>query len=245
VLVQAGSSTDGRAFAARNAEAVFTAHQTYERAAAFYADLKAQAAGAGRDPRSVKILPGIVPVLGATEAEAQALERELDELRVPEYGLAQLAEVLEVPVDALELDGPLPAEVLLGRQLEGAQSRADLIVDVAVREGLTVRRLLSRLGGGRGHFTLVGTPERVADTIERWFRGGAADGFNVMAPVLPSGLADFAHHVLPLLRRRGLWRDDYRGTTLREHYGLERPPNCYDAEPEAVRPDAEPAGVPA
>jgi len=162
---------------------------------------------------------------------------------VPEYGLAQLSEVLEVPVDVLELDGPLPAEVLRGRQLEGAQSRADLIVDVAVREGLTVRQILSRLGGGRGHFTVVGTPEQVADTIESWFRGGAADGFNVMAPVLPAGLRDFADHVLPLLRRRGIWRDDYRGTTLREHYGLERPPNHYDAEPASAEREA--AGVPA
>jgi FMN-dependent oxidoreductase (nitrilotriacetate monooxygenase family) len=241
VLVQAGSSTDGRAFAARNAEAIFTAHQTHQRAAAFYDDIKSQAAGAGRDPRTVKILPGIVPVLGSTEAEARALERRLDELRVPEYGLAQLSEVLELPVDAFELDGPLPAEVLRGRQLEGAQSRADLIVDVAVREGLTVRQILSRLGGGRGHFTVVGTPEQVAGTIESWFRGGAADGFNVMAPVLPAGLQDFADHVLPLLRRRGLWRDDYRGTTLREHYGLERPPNRYDGEPAPA--DREPAGV--
>jgi FMN-dependent oxidoreductase (nitrilotriacetate monooxygenase family) len=241
VLVQAGSSADGRAFAARNAEAIFTAHQSFERAATFYDDVKAQAAGAGRDPRAVKILPGIVPVLGSTEAEARALERRLDELRVPEYGLAQPSEVLEVPVDALPLDGPLPAAVLQGRRLEGAQSRADLIVDVAVRESLTVRQILSRLGGGRGHFTLVGTPEQVADTIESWFRGGAADGFNVMAPVLPAGLQDFAGHVLPLLRRRGLWRDDYRGTTLREHYGLGRPPNRYDAEPAPA--EREPAAV--
>jgi FMN-dependent oxidoreductase (nitrilotriacetate monooxygenase family) len=227
VLVQAGSSTDGRAFAARNAEAIFTAHQTRERAAAFYADIKAQARAAGRDPDAVKILPGIVPVLGSSAAEARALAQQLDELRVPEYGLHQLAEVLEVPADTLALDARLPRDVLEREHREGAQSRADLVVELAVREDLTVRELLSRLGGGRGHFTLVGTPEQVADTIESWFTGGAADGFNVKAPVLPAGLEAFAAHVLPILKRRGLWQDDYRGTTLREHYGLERPPNRY------------------
>jgi alkanesulfonate monooxygenase SsuD/methylene tetrahydromethanopterin reductase-like flavin-dependent oxidoreductase (luciferase family) len=112
-------------------------------------------------------------------------------------------------------------------RLEGSQSRSDLIIDLAVRDNLTVRQILSRLGGGRGHFELAGTPDQVADTIIGWFSGGAADGFNIMAPALPSGLRAFIDQVLPILRRAGLFREDYEGTTLREHYGLEVPANQF------------------
>ena len=189
LLVQAGSSEDGKDFAARHAEAIFTAHQTYERAADFYGDIK-RGRAAGRDPDGVIVLPGIVPYIGSTEAEARALARQFDDLRVPEYGLLQLARVFELEPDDFELDAPLPDSVLARPRLEGTQSRADLIIEMAVRENLTVRQVLSRLGGGRGHFEFVGTPEQVADTIIRWFSGGAADGFNIMAPGLPSGLRD-------------------------------------------------------
>ncbi|GLW48651.1 monooxygenase [Streptomyces sp. NBRC 14336] len=227
LLVQAGSSEDGKDFAARHAEAIFTAHTTYERAAAFYADIKARTKAAGRDPNGVLVLPGIVPYIGSTEAEARALAKEFDDLRVPEYGLGQLAAVFETEPSAFELDGPLPDFILARPKLEGSQSRADLIIDLAVRENLTVRQVISRLGGGRGHFEVAGTPEQIADIIVDWFEGGAADGFNVMAPALPSGLAAFAEHVLPILRGKGLFREEYEGTTLREHYGLPVPPNRF------------------
>ena len=227
LLVQAGSSEDGKGFAARHAEAIFTAHQTYERAADFYGDIKARAKVAGRDPDGVLVLPGIVPIIGSTECEAQDLARELDELRVPEYGLWQLSNILEVDASEFELDSPLPAAVLARPHLEGAQSRADLIIELAHRESLTVRKILSRLGGGRGHFTFVGTPDQAVDTIVAWFEGGAADGFNIMAAALPSGLQTFIDHVLPILRRKGLFREDYAGTTLREHYGLPVPVNQF------------------
>jgi FMN-dependent oxidoreductase (nitrilotriacetate monooxygenase family) len=223
LLVQAGSSEDGKSFAARHAEAIFTAHQTYERAADFYSDIKARTKAAGRDPDGVLVLPGIVPILGSTEREARELARQLDELRVPEYGLWQLANVLETDSSAFELDKPLPDFVLARPKLEGAQSRADLIIELAQRENLTVREILSRLGGGRGHFTFIGTPDQVVDTIVAWFEGGAADGFNIMAAALPSGLETFIDHVLPILRRKGLFREDYTGATLREHYGLPMP----------------------
>ena len=236
LLVQAGSSPDGKDFAALYAEAVFTAQQTLPDAQAFYADLKARVRGAGRAPDLVKILPGIVPVLGGTEAEAQARAAELEEAIVPEYGLRQLSEVLEVPVEIFELDRELPAEIDDGRHLEGAQSRAQLIVSLARREHLTVRQLLGRLGGGRGHFTFVGTPEQVADLLELWFRNGAADGFNVMGPLLPAGLEAFVDHVIPLLQARGLFRTEYEGHTLREHYGVPRPENRFSAQiPTPVR----------
>ena len=110
-------------------------------------------------------------------------------------------------------------------EIEGAKSRYTLIVNLARRENLTVRELIGRLGGGRGHRTFSGTPEQVADTIQAWYDDGAADGFNVMAPVLPSGLATFVDHVVPILRSRGLFRHEYEGTTLREHYGLDVPAN--------------------
>jgi FMN-dependent oxidoreductase (nitrilotriacetate monooxygenase family) len=228
LLVQAGSSEDGKSFAARHAEAIFTAHQTYERAADFYGDIKARTKAAGRNPDGVLVLPGIVPIIGSTEREAQQLARELDELRVPEYGLWQLSNILEVDASAFELDKPLPAAVLARPTLEGAQSRADLIIELAQREDLTVRQILSRLGGGRGHFTFIGTPDQVVDTIVAWFEGGAADGFNIMAAALPSGLQTFIEQVLPILRRKGLFREDYAGTTLREHYGLPVPANRFN-----------------
>ncbi|MEV6116148.1 LLM class flavin-dependent oxidoreductase [Streptomyces sp. NPDC052109] len=227
LLVQAGSSEDGKDFAARHAEAIFTAHTTYERAAGFYADIKARTRAAGRDPDGVIVLPGIVPYIGSTEEEARALARQFDELRVPEYGLRQLAGVFETEPSVFELDAPLPEFILARPKLEGSQSRSDLITDLAVSEHLTVRQVISRLGGGRGHFEFVGTPEQVADTIIAWFEGGAADGFNIMAPALPSGLSAFVEHVLPILRGKGLFREEYEGTTLREHYGLPVPANQF------------------
>jgi FMN-dependent oxidoreductase (nitrilotriacetate monooxygenase family) len=229
LLVQAGSSQDGRNFAAQHAEAIFTAHQTYERAAEFYGDIKARARAAGRDPDGVVVLPGIVPFIGSTEEEAAELARQFDELRIPEYGLTQLAWNFETDPSVFELDAPLPDFILARPKLEGSQSRSDLIIELAVRENLTVREILSRLGGGRGHFTFVGTPDQAVDTIVSWFEGGAADGFNIMAPALPSGLETFIEHVLPILRSKGLFREDYQGATLREHYGIPVPANQFHA----------------
>jgi len=225
LLVQAGSSEDGKDFAARYAEAVFTAHQTLSDAQDFYADLKRRALAHGRDPDTIKILPGIVPILGATEAEAQSLEAELDRLIRPEYALPQLAELLNVSVDTLHLDRELPADLPGEDEIEGAKSRRTLVVNLARRERLTVRELIGRLGGGRGHLTFAGTPEQVADAIIGWYHSGAADGFNIMPPVLPSGLAAFVDHVVPILQQRGLFRTEYDGTTLRDNYGLPRPAN--------------------
>ncbi|WP_246187032.1 LLM class flavin-dependent oxidoreductase [Microlunatus speluncae] len=223
LIVQAGSSEDGKSFAARYAEAVFTAQQTLADAQDFYRDLKRRTAALGRDPELIKILPGIVPVIGSTEAEARALDTELDELIRPEYARDQLAKTLRVAPEELALDAQLPAELPDEDQIEGAKSRYTLIVNLARSERLTVRQLIGRLGGGRGHRTFTGTPEQVADAIIDWFDHGAADGFNVMPPVLPSGLDTFVDQVVPILVRRGRFRSDYEGTTLRDHYGLTRP----------------------
>ncbi|WP_437507813.1 LLM class flavin-dependent oxidoreductase [Sorangium sp. So ce1099] len=225
LLVQAGSSEDGKELAARYAEAVFTAQQTLADAQQFYADLKARVRALGRDPEGIKILPGIVPVIGATEAEAHALDAELDRLIKPEYAKRQLAQTLRVRPEDLDLDAELPKDLPSEDQIEGAKSRYTLIVTLARRERLTVRQLIGRLGGGRGHRTFAGTPEQVADAIQHWWEQGAADGFNVMPPVLPSGLEAFVDHVVPILQKRGLFRTEYEGRTLRDRYGLPRPAN--------------------
>jgi FMN-dependent oxidoreductase (nitrilotriacetate monooxygenase family) len=228
LLVQAGSSDDGRAFAARYAEAVFTAQQTLPEGQAFYADLKRQAAALGRDPSHIKILPGIVAVLGGSEAEAQAKERELARLQVAEYGLKQLSNMLGVSLTEDDLDRPLP-KLCNVSEIKGMQSRFSVVTELARRDKLTVRELLVRLGGGRGHRTFTGTPEQLVDTLQQWFDNGAADGFNIMPPLLPSGLEAFVDQVVPLLQKRGLFRTEYTGKTLRDHYGLTRPENQYTA----------------
>lgn len=229
LLVQAGSSEDGKVLAARYAEAVFTAQQTLEDAQRFYVDLKARTRGLGRDPETIKILPGIVPVLGATEAEARALEAELGSLIKPEYAKLHLAQTLRVAPEALDLDSELPSDIPNEDAIEGSKSRFTLIVNLARRERLTVRELIGRLGGGRGHRTFAGTPEQVANAIQHWWENGAADGFNIMPPVLPRSLEDFVDHVVPILQKRGSFRAEYEGHTLREHYGLARPENAYVA----------------
>ena len=223
VLVQAGSSPAGIELAARFAEAVFTAQRSLEDGQEFYRTLKAATARAGRNPEHLKILPGIVPVIGGTEEEALRLERQLDDLMVHEHALHQLADQIGIPASEIDLDGPLPDQVRPTDDIQGNRSRYQLTLEMARTERLTVRQLLNRLGGGRGHRTFAGTPEQVADSVESWFRNGAADGFNIMPAVLPSGLEAFVDHVVPLLQERGLFRREYTGSTLREHYGLPVP----------------------
>ncbi|MBK1783794.1 LLM class flavin-dependent oxidoreductase [Prauserella cavernicola] len=228
LLVQAGSSEDGRDFAAAHAEAVFTAQQQLADAQGFYRDLKARATATGREPESLKVLPGIVPVLGSTTEEAARLSAELDGLIVPERAVRALSELIGVDLTGHPLDEPLPPLPPVSR-INGAKSRFELVRDLAERERLTLRSLLGRLGGGRGHQVVAGTPEQLADHIEHWFTHDAADGFNIMAALLPSGLEEFVDHVVPELRRRGLFRTGYTGRTLREHYGLPRPASRYTA----------------
>jgi FMN-dependent oxidoreductase (nitrilotriacetate monooxygenase family) len=225
LLVQAGSSEDGKQFAARWAEAVFTAQPTLRESQEFYADLKRRVAAAGRNPEHVVVLPGIVPVIGDTEAQARELDAELDRLIGPEYAVAQLAQTLRVDPERLKLDEQLPADLPDEDEIEAAKSRYTLIVNWARRERLTVRQLIGKLGGGRGHRTFAGTPVQVADTIQHYFENGAADGFNIMPAVMPSGIEAFATKVVPILQERGLFRTEYEGATLREHYGLPRPAN--------------------
>jgi FMN-dependent oxidoreductase (nitrilotriacetate monooxygenase family) len=225
VFVQAGSSETGRRFAARHAEAVFTAQMEKATAKDFYADLKRLAAEEGRAPDHVLILPGLSPVIGGTETEANRIARELNDLSDPEVGRKRLSgrfgghDFSHLPLDKTLApeDFPDPGTV------EAARSRTEVIIGLVRREKPTLRQLLGYLAGARGHFVTTGTPEQIADLIENWFRGGAADGFNLMPPVLPSMLEVFIAEVVPLLQRRGLFRTGYEGNTLRSHYGLPRP----------------------
>jgi FMN-dependent oxidoreductase (nitrilotriacetate monooxygenase family) len=232
VLVQAGSSDTGRDFAARHAEAMFTAHLEKATAQAFYADLKKRVADAGRDPEQALILPGFSPLIASTTVEARRMEEELGALANPEAGRQRLSgrfgghDFTHLPLDTplTPDDFPAPSTV------EAARSRTEVILDLVRRERPTLRQLLARLAGARGHFTCAGTPEQIADLMEDWFTEGAADGFNVMPPVLPAQLDVFIAEVIPLLRRRGLFRTAYEGETLRAHYGLSAPPSQFTSE---------------
>jgi len=180
---------------------------------------------AGRRPDQLVILPGLNPVIGSTEAESRRLLLELNSRTDPEVGRRTLSQRFAGhDFSHLDLDTPLkPEDFPDPDTLETMKSRAAMIVRLVANEGLTLRELLARFAGGRGHFTFAGTPEAVADLIEDWFTDGAADGFNVMPPVLPDMLEPFVEQVIPLLQKRGLFRTEYTGTTLRDHLGLDRP----------------------
>ncbi len=227
VYVQAGSSDDGRAFAARFAEAIFTAHQTLSSAQEFYADIKRQARAFDRGPDQIKILPGISPFVASTQAEADRLQDEFNELIQPEYSLIQLRQMLGLDLSGFDLDGPFPRHLIDTDSARGVASRFKLVVDIVDREKPTIRQLVQRLAGARGHWVIAGAPEKIADNIQTWFENGAADGFNVMPPWLPGGFDLFAEQVVPILRKRGLFRHDYEGAMLRDHYGLNRPASIY------------------
>jgi FMN-dependent oxidoreductase (nitrilotriacetate monooxygenase family) len=224
VIVQSDSSIPGIALAASCAETVFTAQQAVEEGRAFYAELKAETLRVGRNPDHLIVLQGIMPIIGGTQTEAREIERTLDDLVVLDHPLRRLADDIGIPTVQIDQDAPLPENIRPVSEFEGNKARYGLTVELARREHLTVRQLLLRLGRGRGHRSVVGTPEQVADTMEEWFLTEAADGFNVMPAVLPSGLEAFVDHVVPIQQRRGLFRREYAGATLRDHYGLPVPP---------------------
>ncbi|MGC5779572.1 LLM class flavin-dependent oxidoreductase [Methylobacterium sp. NFXW15] len=227
VTFQAGGSEDGRELAAATADAVFSLAQTIEDGAAYARDLRTRAARYGRHPDELVILPGLATVIGSTEAEARRRQDELWDLVPVEYSLARLAGTLRIDPARLDLDKPLPDPLPLPPDANHTMFLGT--VALARRDKLTVRQLLRALGGGVGHRIVVGTPEAIADDIEAWFRAGAADGFNLMPDVLPEGLETFVDAVVPILQRRGLFRQDYAGATLRDHLGLARPASRYAA----------------
>jgi FMN-dependent oxidoreductase (nitrilotriacetate monooxygenase family) len=219
VIVQAGASEAGRDLAARTAEVVFVAHQTFDEARGFYADLKGRAAAYGRAAGEIRIMPGIFPVVAPTRAEAEEKFRRLQELIPTVVGVGLLSQLVGFDLAPFPVDGPLPELP----PTNGAKSRQQLMVDLARRDGLSIRQTYLRIAGARGHLQVVGSVSEIADLMESWFRDGGADGFNIMSPAHPAGLGDFIELLLPELRRRGLFRSEYQGRTLREHLGLRRP----------------------
>lgn len=225
VIVQAGASEPGRELAARTAEVIFTANLQLSDAQEFYADVKRRLAKFGRRPEQLLVMPGVFPVLGDTEAQAQANYEEIQALVHPSVAWSILKRhYAGVDLSGLSLDDiapPLPTET------NGSKSRLKLVSDIVERERPTLRQLYRRISTARGHRTVVGTPEQVADALQDWFEHDAADGFNIMPPILPTALTDFVDQVVPILQRRGLFRVDYEGETLRQNLGLERPANGF------------------
>jgi FMN-dependent oxidoreductase (nitrilotriacetate monooxygenase family) len=227
VLVQAGSSEGGKALGSRYADAIFTTQTTLEDGLEFYNEMKGRARAWGRDPASLKIMPGLSTVIGSTEAEAHARCDLLDAFH-GEQGLAgQIAQRLGMSVAELDLDAELPWDRIgdVRDLTTGSHGFFQAQINLARREQLTVRQLSRRIRSG--HRLLVGTPEQVADSLEQWFRAGAADGFNIMPDAFPSGAEIFVDQVVPLLRKRGVFRHEYTGKTLRDHLGLARPDSQY------------------
>ena len=225
VFVQAGSSDTGKRFAARHAEAIFTAHLEKSTAKAFYVDIKNLLKEEGRDPSQVLVLPGFSPIIGSTQAEAKRFSDELNELSDPEVGRNRMSlRFGGHDFSHLPLDKPLSPEDFPDPKLnEASRSRTEVIVGFVREHKPTLRQLLAKLAGARGHFTLEGTPEQVADVMEEWVKEGVSDGFNLMPPVLPEMLDVFVAEVVPILQKRGLFRTAYEGDTLRSHLGLARP----------------------
>ncbi|HXT82716.1 MAG TPA: LLM class flavin-dependent oxidoreductase [Acetobacteraceae bacterium] len=226
VIVQAGASDAGRQIAAETAEVIFGGGNTLAGSRAFYADVKSRMARIGRDPDHLKVLPGAFVVVGDSLEEAQEKKQRLDSLVHPDSGIASLSVRLGHDVSGFDLDGPLP-EI---PESNASQSGRQRLIDMAREKNMTVRQLAQYVGGSYGTLEMLGTPAMIADQMEEWLRNDACDGFNVMFPFLPAGLDDFVERVVPELQRRGLFREDYEGVTLRENLGLPRPENRFFAE---------------
>ena len=222
VIVQAGASDAGRQLAAETAEAVFTAQSNIEAGRAFLADVKGRMEKVGRSPDHMKIMPGCLVVVGDTVEEAREKRARLDSLVHYESAIASLSISLGHDASGFDPDGPLP-EIPESNASKSGRERA---IALAKRENLTVRQLAQRLGGYSG-LAMVGTPETIADEMEEWLMTDATDGFTIMFPYLPGGLDDFVDRVVPELQRRGLFRREYEGVTLRENLGLPRPDNRF------------------
>jgi FMN-dependent oxidoreductase (nitrilotriacetate monooxygenase family) len=223
VIVQAGASETGRQFAAEIAEVVFSGISNLEDARRYYADVKGRAEALGRSRDHLKILPGAFVVVGDTLREARERKDRLDGLVHPDSSVATLSVLLGTDVSGMDLDGPLPEMP----ESNASRSSRQKLVDMANRDNLTVRQLAQIVGGSFGTLEMVGPPAMVADQMEEWFRSDASDGFNVMFPYVPGGLDDFVDRVVPELQRRGLFRREYEGRTLRENLGLPRPENRF------------------
>lgn len=225
VIVQAGQSENGRELAGKYAEVIFTAQQNLADAQEFYRDVKSRLLKYGRHADDLKIMPGVSIFVAKTEQEAQEKYQLLNSLIHPKVGLSLLSGLSGgINLEKYDLDAPFP-------KLEDADinfsSRQQMMIDIARKHNFSIRQLYEYIASARGHWTLVGTPEQVVDQLQNWFENEAADGFNILPPTTPAGLNDFVEFIVPELQRRGLFRTEYEGKTLRENLGLKRPENQY------------------
>jgi alkanesulfonate monooxygenase len=225
VIVQAGGSEDMIQVAAEFAEVIFCAPLSLDQGTTFYSELKGRMVQHGRHPDEMKIMPGLSPIIGRTEEEASEKQQHLDSLTHPIVAREVLSMVLgNVDLSGYSMDDPMPQ---LTPNKVSSQGIFKYVMDIARRGNLTLRQTAQVVAGARGKFVVKGTPGHVADVMEEWFRSEACDGFNVMPPYLPGSLDDFVTTVIPELQRRGLFRTEYEGQTLREHLGLRRPDSRY------------------
>lgn len=218
VIVQAGASDAGRQLSAEVAEVIFGSSRTVEEGKAFCADIAGRMQAVGRHPGELKVLPGVLVIVGRTREEAWRKKEVLDGLVHAESGIPNLSVRLGCDASGFDLDAPLPDIP----QSNATQSGRDALVKMAREQDMSVRALAAHVGG-YGGLQMVGSAQDVADMMEEWVDAGAADGFNVMFHTVPEGLHDFADFVVPELQRRGRFRQNYEGTTLRSHLGLTRP----------------------
>lgn len=233
VIVQAGSSEGGKTLGSRYADAIFTTQTTLADGLAFYQEMKQRARAWGRNPEHLKIMPGLSTVIGSTEAEAQARFDRLNAYLGESTLAQQIAFRIGIPLDELDLDAELPWQRIGPvSEFKGSHGFLEAQLNLARREKLSVRELSRRILVG--HRLIVGTPEQVADSLEQWFLAGAADGFNIMPDMFPSGVEVFVDEVVPLLRKRGVFRHEYAGSTLRDHLGLPHPRSQFERTNQAV-----------
>ncbi len=220
VIIQAGGSPSGLDLAARTADVVFSVVQELDSAKAAYAELKGRMGKYGRPPEALAVLPGVMPIIGRTEAEARDKLSLLQSWLTPSNAAVLVSSRIGYDVSGHPLDGPVPAPPADGN----SRTFSRVLFETARRERMTLRDLYNLTAAARGHWVVSGTPQRIADILEEWFAAGAADGFNILPPYFPGGFADFVDEVVPELQRRGLYRRDYSGTSLRDHLGLARVP---------------------
>lgn len=221
VIAQAGSSSTGMDLGASIGEMIYTAQPSKAKGIEFYSEFKRRVLGFGRDPQGTKIIPGIIPIVGRTDAEAREFATHLEENIDVIEGRDDLAHRLGLSLDDLEPDDRVPPERFASATQRG--SRFEIYRHLAVEERLTVRELVIEEYRSGAHLSVTGSASKIADLMIDWFEDGACDGFSLNAPNMPDGLQRICSLLVPELRDRGYFRSEYEGTTLREHLGLLRP----------------------